>query len=171
MAGYGVWRKAPQEPGQRDGASGPAAQGDGPDPGAAGRAIGRGADHGGALGTRPDPAAAVAAAYAGWGAGISADRHEELLAVGGAAARPLGRAAAVPRQLPAAVADFTGRAAELRTLSRTLDQAGAGAPGTVVISAIGGTAGVGKTALALRWAHQVAPFADSLDGHLPDHDL
>src|SRR6204780_4440335 len=62
----------------------------------------------------------------------------------------------VPRQLPAAVADFTGRAAELRALIRMLDQAGAGTPGTVVISAIGGTAGVGKTALALHWAHQVA---------------
>jgi hypothetical protein len=50
----------------------------------------------------------------------------------------------VPRQLPAAVADFTGRAAELEALTRILDQAGAGTPGTVVISAIGGTAGVGK---------------------------
>jgi len=61
----------------------------------------------------------------------------------------------VPRQLPAAVPDFTGRAAELNALTQMLDDA-ADRPGTVVISAIGGTAGVGKTALALRWAHQVA---------------
>jgi tetratricopeptide (TPR) repeat protein/DNA-binding XRE family transcriptional regulator len=67
----------------------------------------------------------------------------------------------VPRQLPATVADFTGRGAELTALTRMLDQAGAGRPGTVVISAIGGTAGVGKTALALHWAHQVAArFSD-----------
>jgi tetratricopeptide (TPR) repeat protein/transcriptional regulator with XRE-family HTH domain len=87
--------------------------------------------------------------------GVSADSMEELLAFGGVPASPPSRAA-VPRQLPAAVADFTGRAAELRALTRMLDQAEAGAPGTVVISAIGGTAGVGKTALALHWAHQVA---------------
>src|SRR5580692_7396897 len=30
------------------------------------------------------------------------------------------------------------------------------APGPVVISAVSGTAGVGKTALAVRWAHQIA---------------
>jgi DNA-binding SARP family transcriptional activator len=69
-------------------------------------------------------------------------------------AAPAGPA---PRQLPATVPGFTGRAAELEALTGMLDQAGAtGAPGTVVISAIGGTAGVGKTALALHWAHQVA---------------
>jgi DNA-binding SARP family transcriptional activator/tetratricopeptide (TPR) repeat protein len=65
-------------------------------------------------------------------------------------------ASAVPRQLPAAVAGFTGRAGELAVLARMLDQAGAGPPGAVVISAIGGTPGVGKTALAIHWAHQAA---------------
>jgi transcriptional regulator with XRE-family HTH domain/tetratricopeptide (TPR) repeat protein len=96
--------------------------------------------------------------------GVSADRLEELLADDGTPASPDGRAAAVPRQLPAAVADFTGRAAQLEALTRMLDEAGADAPGTVVISAIGGTAGVGKTALALHWAHQVAHRFG--DGHL-----
>jgi len=62
----------------------------------------------------------------------------------------------VPRELPRAVSGFTGRATELAALSRILDAASAESPGTVVISAIGGTAGVGKTALALHWAHQVA---------------
>jgi DNA-binding SARP family transcriptional activator len=62
----------------------------------------------------------------------------------------------VPRQLPAAVGGFTGRAAELAALTGLLDQADAQASGTVVISAVGGTAGVGKTALAVHWAHQVA---------------
>ena len=93
---------------------------------------------------------------------VSADRLEELLGGGrpgetrGPANGRAGGVAAVPRQLPAAVTDFTGRAAELGTLTRMLDQADGGAPGTVVISAIGGTAGIGKTALALHWAHQVA---------------
>ena len=59
----------------------------------------------------------------------------------------------VPRQLPAAPGHFAGRAAELKELDAVLDQAGAG---TVAISAIGGMAGIGKTTLALYWAHQVA---------------
>jgi DNA-binding SARP family transcriptional activator/tetratricopeptide (TPR) repeat protein len=61
-----------------------------------------------------------------------------------------------PRELPPAVPGFTGRLAELQTLTRLLDRPGAQPAGTVVISAIGGTAGVGKTALAVHWAHQVA---------------
>ncbi|HXL89931.1 MAG TPA: BTAD domain-containing putative transcriptional regulator [Streptosporangiaceae bacterium] len=71
---------------------------------------------------------------------------------------PLGLAARreAPRQLPAVVGGFTGRAAELAALTGLLGgRAGAGTQ-TMVISAIGGTAGVGKTALAIRWAHQVA---------------
>lgn len=90
---------------------------------------------------------------------ISADRLEALLAAVG-----LVGPEAVPRQLPPAVADFTGRAAELRALTQILDQVGDDTPGTVAISAIGGTAGVGKTALALRWAHQAAHRFP--DGHL-----
>jgi tetratricopeptide (TPR) repeat protein/transcriptional regulator with XRE-family HTH domain len=70
----------------------------------------------------------------------------------------LAQSRQVPHQLPAAVADFTGRAAELETLTRTLADTRDGAPGTVVVSAIGGTAGVGKTALALHWSHQVADW-------------
>jgi DNA-binding SARP family transcriptional activator len=88
--------------------------------------------------------------------------HQQMLAADPALARtdsarpPASVAGAVPRQLPAALAGFTGRAAELAALTGMLDDAGAGGPGTVVISAIGGTAGVGKSALALHWAHQVA---------------
>jgi DNA-binding SARP family transcriptional activator len=67
-----------------------------------------------------------------------------------------GPGPAVPRELPPAVRHFTGRAGELQTLTRLLDESGGQTSGTVVISAIGGTAGVGKTALALHWAHQVA---------------
>jgi tetratricopeptide (TPR) repeat protein len=68
---------------------------------------------------------------------------------------------AVPRQLPAFTSHFVGRADELAELAGLLERAvdrrhPEGAPGTVIISAIGGTAGVGKTTLALRWAHQVA---------------
>ncbi len=61
----------------------------------------------------------------------------------------------VPHQLPIVPAHFIGRDAELTVLSGLLDQApDAGDP--VVIAAIGGSAGVGKTALALHWAHRVA---------------
>src|SRR5262249_29623749 len=60
-----------------------------------------------------------------------------------------------PRQLPAAVAHFAGRSGELAMLTSLL-RGRADAGGTVVISAIGGTAGIGKTALAVYWAHRVA---------------
>jgi len=61
----------------------------------------------------------------------------------------------VPRQLPTAPSHFAGRAAELQALTRLVNGAG-DAGGTVMISAITGTAGVGKTTLAVYWGHQVA---------------
>ena len=54
-----------------------------------------------------------------------------------------------PAMLPATVPGFTGREAELCTLSEAT-----GAPGSVLV--ISGMAGVGKTALAVHWAHQHA---------------
>src|SRR5262249_27028524 len=75
-------------------------------------------------------------------------------------ARRQSAAGQVPQQLPAAVPLSGGRVGELATLSGLLhgraDNGGAHNGGTVVISAIGGTAGVGKTALAVFWANQVA---------------
>jgi tetratricopeptide (TPR) repeat protein/DNA-binding SARP family transcriptional activator len=74
------------------------------------------------------------------------------------------RAALVPRELPAPVAHFAGRATEFATLTALLDRRDEQGSGTLLISAIGGTAGVGKTALAVHWAHQVA-------GRFPDGQL
>src|SRR5262249_2021278 len=54
-----------------------------------------------------------------------------------------------PAQLPASIAGFTGRTEQLAQL----DALAADSP--VIISVIDGRAGVGKTALALHWAHRV----------------
>ncbi|MGH3680014.1 MAG: BTAD domain-containing putative transcriptional regulator [Natronosporangium sp.] len=62
----------------------------------------------------------------------------------------------VPRELPADVAGFTGRAGALKVLDEMYAGAERGAPAPVVITAITGTAGVGKTALAVHWAHRAA---------------
>ena len=67
----------------------------------------------------------------------------------------------VPRQLPGAARHFVGRAAELDRLSALLDAVD---QGTVVISAVDGTAGIGKSALAIHWANQSKDRFP--DGHL-----
>jgi tetratricopeptide (TPR) repeat protein/transcriptional regulator with XRE-family HTH domain len=60
-------------------------------------------------------------------------------------------AASVPAQLPAALSGFTGRADNLAALAAIVERGGA----TMLTVAITGTAGVGKTTLAIHWAHQV----------------
>lgn len=57
---------------------------------------------------------------------------------------------APPRQLPPTVWAFTGRADELAWLESQ------GAAETMTVMALVGTAGMGKTALAVHWAHRVA---------------
>jgi len=52
----------------------------------------------------------------------------------------------IPRELPGGVPALTGRAGEMALLSGLLEHAGQAGLGTVAISVIGGTAGVGKTA-------------------------
>ena len=72
----------------------------------------------------------------------------------------------IPAQLPTALAAFAGREAELASLDAILPETNRGEDtgGAAVIAAVSGTAGVGKTALAVWWAHQVA-------GRFPDGQL
>jgi DNA-binding SARP family transcriptional activator len=115
------------------------------------------------LGVAPgaDLAAAHAALLRGVGAG------------GGGAAQPAPEppdAVAVPlpapAQLPADLAEFVGRAAELDLLDQVLAEVDrpAGAPRPPPVCVVSGTAGVGKSALAVHWAHRVIP-------HFPDGQL
>jgi tetratricopeptide (TPR) repeat protein len=66
---------------------------------------------------------------------------------------PRGPASPVFGQLPSSPRSFIGRGAELAALTTALNTA-AEQGSTMVISAIGGTGGIGKTWLALYWAHQ-----------------
>jgi DNA-binding SARP family transcriptional activator len=105
---------------------------------------------------------------------LRADRCLALppAATGAAAPGPPGApgdryaAPAPPRELPADVPAFTGREAELRGLDQLLNggDAGAGQGPAAVIAAVSGTAGAGKSALAIHWAHRVA-------GRFPDGQL
>ena len=102
------------------------------------------------------------------------ERFHELWLAAGLAEAPAPTAAGdpvltaavpMPRQLPADVAGFTGRAAELAALDELLT-------GDAVVALVAGTAGVGKTALALHWSHRVAErFPDGqLYVNLRGHD-
>ena len=76
--------------------------------------------------------------------------HQRILTAAPDVAVSAPRDLPAPRQLPAHTRFFVGRERELEALSEALGA------GTVVISAINGTAGVGKTALALHWAGRSA---------------
>ncbi|MCE6994495.1 tetratricopeptide repeat protein [Saccharothrix sp. S26] len=77
-----------------------------------------------------------------------------------------------PAQVPAAVVGFTGRAEHLGRLDRLLSRADDRQPPPIAV--ITGTGGVGKTALAVYWAHRVRDrFPDgqlyvNLRGYDPD---
>jgi DNA-binding SARP family transcriptional activator/tetratricopeptide (TPR) repeat protein len=95
--------------------------------------------------------------------------HQAILAADPSLARPGGAQAdaerpppPVPTQLPPDVAIFTGRHRELERLRALLEPTGQYGP--VVISAIDGTAGIGKSALAIYLAHR-------LDAAFPDGQL
>src|SRR5919201_6395114 len=59
----------------------------------------------------------------------------------------------VPRQLPSAARHFVNRAVEQDALTTLLN--GTASDGVVLLSTIDGTAGVGKSTLAVHWAHQM----------------
>jgi DNA-binding SARP family transcriptional activator len=68
----------------------------------------------------------------------------------------------MPRQLPASIADFTGRDEQLDQIKRLLQDGGN--PYAMRIVAISGMGGVGKSSLAIRAAHELAD--EFPDGHL-----
>jgi len=66
----------------------------------------------------------------------------------------------MPAQVPAGISDFVGRESQLAALSSALDAAS----GETAVAAVVGGPGVGKTTLAVTWAHQAA-------GKFPDGQL
>ncbi|GIJ57697.1 AfsR/SARP family transcriptional regulator [Virgisporangium aurantiacum] len=87
-----------------------------------------------------------------------AEAYRVLLAgtgTGAAPERPQPLRHPVPAQLPSDIAAFAGRVAHLRHLDGLLPRDDGTRPPAVVISALSGTAGVGKTALAVHWAHRI----------------
>ncbi|WP_330273607.1 tetratricopeptide repeat protein [Lentzea sp. NBC_00516] len=93
---------------------------------------------------------------------------DALGAYWGRSADPVPRAA-TPAQLPTAISAFTGRAGDLDRL----DALACGTRETTAIAVIAGAAGVGKTTLAVHWAHRVrdrfggGQLYVNLRGHAP----
>jgi tetratricopeptide (TPR) repeat protein/transcriptional regulator with XRE-family HTH domain len=106
----------------------------------------------------------IAFEAAAWGNGGTVTRQVQV--------PETGPVALATRTLPRDVASFTGRERELAYLVEAVTDA-AVTGGVVGICAIGGMAGIGKTALAVHAAHRLAPqFPDGqiflpLHGHTP----
>ncbi|HEV7653247.1 MAG TPA: BTAD domain-containing putative transcriptional regulator [Mycobacteriales bacterium] len=85
---------------------------------------------------------------------LGVDPGPELRAAYESVLRPVAPAEPYvrPAQLPPDLPTFTGRQAELARAAALLPDR----PGTVVVTAVGGMAGIGKTALAVHWAHRIA---------------
>ncbi|ARF54289.1 hypothetical protein B1H19_08845 [Streptomyces gilvosporeus] len=88
-------------------------------------------------------------------------RDDPALAAPAAAPASPAEERGTPSELPAGVPDFGGRTAQLAELDGLLhDQ---GEPGPLAAGLITGSPGVGKTGLAVHWAHRVADrFPDGL---------
>ena len=162
-SGRGTGAGPPGEPGQAGGRAPATLPGQAPAGEPPGRPVAGGAVSGGGAAARtrttrvaadrgnpPGPVGQGATAKAGpAAAGAGPSRP------GRAGAAPAGQAPVVPRQLPAGVAHFAGRTAQLEELRAWRDEA-ASAGGAAKVLVIGGTAGAGKTALAVHWAHHSA---------------
>ncbi|WP_329429166.1 NB-ARC domain-containing protein [Streptosporangium sp. NBC_01495] len=83
--------------------------------------------------------------------------HQQILVDDSALAAPspsiVARRVFAPAELPIDSAAFTGRAAEVSRLRTALISA---SPGHIVVSAVAGAAGIGKSAFAVHVAHQIA---------------
>jgi DNA-binding SARP family transcriptional activator/tetratricopeptide (TPR) repeat protein len=166
--------RAPAAPAALPGQAPASPAGDGPGRPVAGGAVAGTGTAGGRRVARAEPgrgrpAGAAAAANQESQAARAAEAKVTPTVGGGAsrpgrtAAAPAGQATVVPRQLPAGVAHFAGRIAELAELQSWRHDASL-ADGVAKVLVIGGTAGAGKTALAVHWAHHSA-------GEFPDGQL
>jgi tetratricopeptide (TPR) repeat protein/transcriptional regulator with XRE-family HTH domain len=124
------------------------------------------------LGKARAPRESTVAALA-WGLRLEEPARARFIAVARGRSAPDGLPAtagtSAPQTLPRDIGSFTGRDWELAELT----EAAAGAGEQVAVHAISGMAGIGKTALAVRAAHRLAPqYPDgqiflALKGHTP----